>query len=98
MIHAVVSEAALLVAGLAVVVGLLVLLSTRELRAAVRVLLDLLLAAGLLNLAGATSWTSVGTAAVIIAIRKIVSYGLTSTSIGVASSTVLLTVQRRSWD
>jgi hypothetical protein len=67
-------------------------------RAAVPVLLDLLLAAGLLNLAGATSWTSIGTAAVIIVIRKIVSYGLTSTSIGVASSTVRLTVQSRSCD
>lgn len=98
MTHALTSQAALLVAGAAVVVALLVLVSTRDLRSAVSVVLDLLLAAGLLNLAGTTSWTALGTAAAIIAIRKMVSYGLSSTSMGVPSSTVRLTVQSRSWD
>ncbi|MGI5211671.1 hypothetical protein [Plantactinospora sp. CA-290183] len=49
------------------------LLSTRSWRAALRVLLDLLTAAGLLRLAAAQTWTDLAAAAIVVALRQLVS-------------------------
>ncbi len=53
-----------------------VLASTRQPREALAVLLEFLTAAGLLRLAGTPSWSSLLTAAVIIALRRLISAGL----------------------
>ncbi|TWJ21773.1 hypothetical protein [Micromonospora endolithica] len=55
---------------LAVVVAGVVLLTVRSWRAALRVLLDLLTAAGLLRLAGDLAWTDLAAAAAIIVLRR----------------------------
>jgi hypothetical protein len=68
--------AATLVAGSAVVIGTLVLLVTRRMSVALPILLELLLAAGLLHLAVADTWTAIVTAAVIVAVRHVVVAGL----------------------
>jgi hypothetical protein len=65
----VVLAAALLVAGL-------VLLVTRQVATALPVLLDLLLAAGLLRLSATASWQAIASAAAIVLIRKLVTLGL----------------------
>ncbi len=59
-----------------VVMSLLVLLRTRRLAVALPVLLDFLLAAGLLRLSASQTWTAIGSAAAIIIIRKVVTLGL----------------------
>jgi Protein of unknown function (DUF1622) len=64
--------AATVVAGAAVVVATLVLLTTRRMSVALPIALELLLAAGLLRLAVAETWTAILTAAVIVAIRQFV--------------------------
>jgi hypothetical protein len=56
--------------------GAVVLLATRQAMAAVGALLDLLLAAGLLRLAGDPSWTAVSTAAAIVLLRRLIGVGL----------------------
>lgn len=66
-----VSAVATVVTGLAVLLGTLTVLVTRSPRTGLAVFLDLLLAAGLLRLAVADSWRSIGTAAVVVAIRKV---------------------------
>jgi hypothetical protein len=53
------------------------LAATRSMRSALPVLLDLLLAAGLLKLAVANSWQAIGSAALVVLIRKIAVAGLT---------------------
>src|SRR4051794_31841158 len=65
----VVVAAALLVAGL-------VLLVTRQVATALPVLLDLLLAAGLLRLSATASWQAIASAAAIVLLRKLVALGL----------------------
>ncbi len=65
------------IAAVAVLCGAAVLLATRLVRVALPVLLDLLLAAGLLRLALADSWTAIGTAAAVVALRKVAVAGLT---------------------
>jgi ABC-type siderophore export system fused ATPase/permease subunit len=73
------SSLAMLLAGSAVVIGLLAFVATRSLRASLPALLDLLLAAGLLRLSASPDWTAIGTAAAIIGIRKLVGVGLSRT-------------------
>lgn len=51
--------------------GLLVLARTRDLRAAFGVFLDYLLAAGLLRLAGPVPWSAVVVAAGVVLVRKL---------------------------
>ncbi|MEU4715369.1 hypothetical protein AB0F73_17160 [Micromonospora purpureochromogenes] len=56
--------------------GAVVLLTVRSWRTALRVLLDLLVAAGLLRLAVASGWTALATAAAIILLRQLLWAGI----------------------
>lgn len=60
----------------AVLAGALALVVTRRMLTAVGVLLDLLLAAGLLRLVGDPGWQAILTAAGILALRRLVGAGL----------------------
>lgn len=74
------SEIVATAASMVVLAGLILaaatLIATRSVRAALPVLLDLLLAAGLLKLAHAHSWAAIGSAALVVLIRKIAVAGL----------------------
>jgi hypothetical protein len=59
--------------GAAVVAGLATLAGTRRPVLALGVLLELLLAAGLLRLAAVDDWTGIATAVAIVVIRRFVS-------------------------
>ncbi len=63
---------AVLLAAAALVAGLAVLASTRRPVTALAVLLDLLLAAGLLRLAAVDDWRGIIAAAAIVVIRRLV--------------------------
>ncbi|WP_448641833.1 hypothetical protein [Geodermatophilus sp. URMC 63] len=67
---------ALVVSGLALVAGAVALVATRRPALALGVLLDLLLAAGLLRLAAEPTWTSLATAAAVVALRRLIGAGL----------------------
>ena len=71
-----VDTAAALVGAAALVVSGLVLASSRRPAAALAVLLDLLLAAGLLRLSADAAWSAVGSAALVVLIRKVAGLGL----------------------
>jgi uncharacterized membrane protein len=58
--------------GLALVSAAAVLGSSRDLRLGVRVVLDLLLAAGLLRLADAPGWRDVVAVAALVLVRRVV--------------------------
>ena len=64
------------VGALALVAGAVVLGATRRPAPALAVLLDLLLAAGLLRLAAEPTWTSLATAAAVVGLRRLVGAGL----------------------
>lgn len=66
------------VTALALVVGVVTALSTGALRTAVRVLLDLLTAAGLLRLVGDPGWNGLAGAVAIIALRQLLGAALAS--------------------
>ncbi len=68
--------AALTVAAGALVAGALVLVRTRRPAVALPVLLELLLAAGLLRLAGEPSWGTITTVAAIVLLRRLIGVGL----------------------
>ena len=71
------SSAALLCTGLGLVSATAVLARTRELQQALLVLLDLLLAAGLLRLALDGTWRALTMAALVMGVRTLaVGYGL----------------------
>lgn len=72
----VVELAGLLVAA-AILLGAAVLASARSVRAALGVFLDLLLAAGLLRLAVASTWDAIAAAAAIVVVRKLAVSSLT---------------------
>jgi hypothetical protein len=59
------------VAGAAVLLGTLAVAFCASPRAGLHVFLDLLLAAGLLRLATADTWTAIATAAAVVAIRRV---------------------------
>ncbi|MDT0528979.1 hypothetical protein RM555_08235 [Micromonospora sp. DSM 115977] len=63
---------------LAALAGLAVLLGTGSWRCAMRVLLDLLTAAGLLRLAGGQGWTALAAAAAIVLLRRLLWAALTA--------------------
>jgi hypothetical protein len=67
---------ALLVTAAALAAGLVALLATRRPAAALPVLLDLLVAAGLLRLVGQPSWQAPATAAAILVLRRLIGFGL----------------------
>ncbi|MBE1485453.1 hypothetical protein [Plantactinospora soyae] len=62
-----------LVTALALGSAAVVLLTTGSWRVAIRVLLDLLTAAGLIRLAAAQGWIDLASAAVIVLLRQVVS-------------------------
>ncbi|MEU1589859.1 hypothetical protein [Micromonospora sp. NPDC005710] len=64
------------VTALALVSGVVTTLSTGALRSGVRVLLDLLTAAGLLRLAGEPGWNGLAGAVAIIALRQLLGAAL----------------------
>ncbi|WP_406069804.1 hypothetical protein [Micromonospora sp. NBC_01638] len=64
------------VTALALVAGVVTALSTRALRTAVRLLLDLLTAAGLLRLAADPGWSGLAGAVAIIAMRQLLGAAL----------------------
>lgn len=67
---------AVLIGATALVAGALALVVTRRPATALSVLLDLLLAAGLLRLVGEPTWQSTATAAAIVALRRLIGVGL----------------------
>ena len=75
----VVDALAPVVVAAALVVSGLSLLVTRRIGTALPVLLDLLLAAGLLRLSATASWQAVGSAAAIVLVRKLATLGISAT-------------------
>ena len=67
---------ALGIIGAGLVVAAAVLAATRRPLFALKVLLDFLLAAGLLRLTGDPGWATVLTAAAIVAVRRLLGVGL----------------------
>ncbi|MEX5719868.1 hypothetical protein [Geodermatophilus maliterrae] len=67
---------ALVVSALALVAGAVTLAATRRPALALGVLLDLLLAAGLLRLAAEPTWTSLATTAAVVLLRRLIGAGL----------------------
>ncbi|OMQ14318.1 hypothetical protein A7K94_0217495 [Modestobacter sp. VKM Ac-2676] len=65
-----------LLSAFALVAGALTLAATRRPALALGVLLDLLLAAGLLRLAGEPDWQGIATTAAIVLLRHLASAGL----------------------
>ncbi|MDG4790319.1 hypothetical protein O7626_31110 [Micromonospora sp. WMMD1102] len=65
-----------LLTALALVVATVTLLTTRSWRTALRLLLELLVAAGLVRLATLENWTDLAGAAIVIALRQLVSAAL----------------------
>jgi hypothetical protein len=80
------------VVGLAVVASSAVLLTVRRGQVALSVLLDLLTAAGLLHLSAVPGYMSAASAAMVLAVRRLVSWGLVQGGKGEARWTV-----SRSW-
>ncbi len=68
--------AALAVTALGLVAAAVVLAATRHPLSALTVLLDFLLAAGLLRLTGQPGWPALATAAAVVAVRRLVGIGL----------------------
>jgi hypothetical protein len=68
--------AARLIAGSGVLLATAVYLATGRLTVALPVLLDMLMAAGVLRLGAEAPWSSVATAAAIIVLRKVVLTGI----------------------
>ena len=67
---------ALGVTAAALLAAAVVLAATRRPLFALTVLLDLLLAAGLLRLTGDPGWTAIATAAAVVVLRRLVGFGL----------------------
>ena len=76
VVHSAGATLALLVTAAALAAGLVVLGATRRPAAALPVLLDLLVAAGLLRLVGEPSWQALATAAAILVLRRLIGFGL----------------------
>lgn len=70
----------------AVVLGVLVLLVTRHVPSALSVLLDLLLAAGLLRLTVELSWHALAATAAIVVVRQLAVAGISTARAARASS------------
>ena len=68
--------AALLCTLLALVAGTAVLARSRDVQLAVAVLLELLLAAGLLRLADDPGWREIAVTAAVVVLRRVLSRGL----------------------
>jgi hypothetical protein len=75
-LEAVCGEAALVISAAALVAGVLALVVTRRPGVGLSVLLDFLLAAGLLRLVGEPTWRSIASAAALVALRRLLGVGL----------------------
>ena len=73
---AVVAAVVPVLVGAAVLLGFAAFLATRHVTVGLAVLLDLLLAAGLLRLSAAASWQALATAAALVAVRKVANLGI----------------------
>ena len=73
---ALLEQVALLLTAAGVVTGLLVTASTRRLSDGLPVLLDFLLAAGLLRLASLDSWVAIASVALVVVIRRMAASGI----------------------
>lgn len=73
---ALIHGAALVVVAVGLFTAALALAVTRKVPLAIALLLDFLTAAGLLRLAGTPTWSRLATAALIILIRQLASWGL----------------------
>lgn len=60
----------------ALVTSALTFVVTRQFGTALPVLLDLLLAAGLIRLSATASWAAIGSAAVVVILRRVLTLGL----------------------
>lgn len=78
--NAVIEAAALLMTAVGVLSFLAAYAATRRMRYALPLLLDFLMAAGLLRLAGDQSWSSILLTVAIIAVRKVAAFGVAETS------------------
>jgi hypothetical protein len=65
-----------LVVAAGLVLSALTLLATRRVTTSLPILLDLLLAAGLLRLSATASWQAIGSAAAIVVLRKLATLGI----------------------
>lgn len=74
----VIATAVPIVVAAALVLSGSVLVATRDVRAALPVLLDLLLVAGLVRLSATGTWEAIGSAALVVVIRKVVTFGITT--------------------
>jgi hypothetical protein len=72
----VIDRVAVVVSAAGLLCGLLALVRTRDVWCAVRVLLDLLLAAGLLRLTSASGWPQLAAAAALVALRRLLTIAL----------------------
>lgn len=84
-----VAAAAWIVSGLGVILATAVVAVTRRLTIALPVLLDMLMAAGVLRLGADAAWSSIATAATVVVLRKVVVAGIhqaSETGSDVASS------------
>jgi len=77
-VHGLVQDAALLLTAFGLLCGGLVLARARDVRQALAVLLEFLLAAGLLRLVHGATYQGLAATALIVAIRKLVSAGFSS--------------------
>ncbi len=73
---AVVAAVVPLVVAAALVLSALALVVTRRVGVALPILLDLLLAAGLLRLSATGSWQAIASAAAIVVVRKLATLGI----------------------
>jgi len=78
VIQAVVAVLLPLLVAAALALFALTLLSTRRITTALPVLLDLLLAAGLLRLSATGTWQAIASAAAIVVIRKLATTGISA--------------------
>lgn len=76
---AVIEAAAMLITASGVVAFLGALATTRSIRCALPLLLDFLMAAGLIRLAGDLSWGSILVTVAIIVVRRVAAFGVAET-------------------
>lgn len=75
-VHEVVSAAIPVVVLAAFLLGAATLLVARDLRSALGIFLDLLLAGGLLTLSAEAGWRGIGSAAIVLLVRKLAMWAL----------------------
>ena len=78
--NAVIEAAALLITAAGVLSFLVAYAATHTMRCALPLLLDFLMAAGLIRLAGDQSWSTILLTVAIIAVRKVAAFGIAEKS------------------